>query len=32
VGAKGTAKLGPQHLVVRGVSGDVVGPLCAATW
>jgi hypothetical protein len=25
VGAKSAAELGPQHLVVRGASGDVVG-------
>jgi hypothetical protein len=29
VGAEGIAELSPRHLVIRGVSGGVVGPPCA---
>jgi hypothetical protein len=29
MGAKSAAELSPRHLVVRGVSGGVVGPPCA---
>jgi hypothetical protein len=29
VGTEGIAELNPQHLVIRGASGGVVGPSCA---